>query len=63
MERVLDLVPVHGRTDPDYFQVEMVICPSRPPQDVDILTVLDFHILCFRLESPVLYPMCVNEVG
>ena len=29
----------------------------RPPQDVDVLAVLDFQILCFRPETPILYPI------
>ena len=27
----------------------------RPPQDVDVLAVLDFQIPCYRPESPTLY--------
>ena len=33
-----------------------VLVRGRAPQDVDVLAVLDFQILCFRPESPVLYP-------
>ena len=28
---------------------------NRPPQDVDVLAVLDFQIPCYRPESPTLY--------
>ena len=28
---------------------------GRPPQDVDVLAVLDFQIPCFRPETPALY--------
>ena len=29
---------------------------TRPPQDVDVIAVLDFQIPCFRPETPALYP-------
>jgi len=37
----------------------------RPPQDVDVLAVLDFQIPCFRPETPVLYPrrLLTNHEG
>ena len=28
---------------------------ARPPQDVDVLAVLDFKIPCFHPETPALY--------
>ena len=38
---------------------------ARPPQDVDILAVLDLQITCFRPETPALYPrsLLTNHEG
>ena len=33
---------------------------GRPPQDVEVLAVLDFQILCFRPETPGSYCICLS---
>ena len=37
----------------------------RPPQDVDVLAVVDFQIPCYRPETPALYPrrLLINHEG
>ena len=32
---------------------------TRPPQDVDVLAVLDFQNPCYRPETPGFYPRCL----
>jgi len=47
------------------FFAHFKVLPVRPPQDVDVLAVLDFQIPCFRPDTSSLHPrsLLTNQEG